>query len=348
METLRLLATDLDGTLIGGADEFPVYSDLRARVSLLREQYGAAWAICTGRSYRSFREFFSPMRTMGLTPDFVIVHHAFIYARWRFGYFPHLLWNLRILALLWLDRFSSRRAIAEWHLLIARVSQGMHTVRRRQDRLWLRFKTEEAAAYAEKELRERVKEFRHFRVFRYLKEVDVRSVPFTKGMAIQQLALHMGVRHEHILTIGDGHNDISALDGSVSRFCGCPMNAEPEVMAAVHEAGGHIASERSLRGVIEIVDAVLNGKIRSELPPWWEDPTLGDNPWPEKSHRHHKRAARLRNALLAVAAGYTVLLVFGSFGLLGPLSARVTAPYRTLIAAVERLTVTIMELLYRW
>jgi hypothetical protein len=261
METLRLLATDLDGTLIGGADEFPVYSDLRARVSLLREQYGAAWAICTGRSYRSFREFFSPMRTMGLTPHFVIVHHAFIYARWRFGYFPHLLWNLRILALLWLDRFSSRRAIAEWHLLIARVSQGMHTVRRRQDRLWLRFKTEEAA---------------------------------------------------------------------------------------IHAAGGHIASERSLRGVIEIVDAVLNGKIRNELPPWWEDPTIGDNPWPEKSHRHHKRAARLRNTLLAVAASYTVLLVFGSFGLLGPLSARVTAPYRTLIAAVERLTVTIMELLYRW
>lgn len=336
MEDIRLIATDLDGTLIGRVDEFPLYTAFRDRLRRLRRENGTVWAVCSGRSMRSFKKMFSPMRAMGLSPDVVIVRHAFIYTRGRIvRYRPHVLWNLRILLLLWLDRFSSRRAIAEWHNLITRTTHGVRTVRRRKDRLWLRLATEEAAAYAATELRKRVQDFRHFRVFHYRKEVDVRSVPFTKGMALRELSRYLNVARDHVLAIGNGYNDISALDGSVARYTGCPGNSEPEVMATVHKAGGHIAQERSLKGVIEIMDAVVQGNVCSDLPPWWEDPAKGENP----SHNRppsRRGQRRVKNAVLAAMAAYTTLLVFASMGLV-PRSEVVMKPYNAVLVHAEKL-----------
>ena len=93
---IRLLTTDLDGTLIGGASEFPLYPTFREQLIELRRDHDTVWAICTGRSLPSFRHFFEPMRTMDIRPDFVIIRHAYIFSLTRAGYVPHILWNLRI------------------------------------------------------------------------------------------------------------------------------------------------------------------------------------------------------------------------------------------------------------
>jgi hydroxymethylpyrimidine pyrophosphatase-like HAD family hydrolase len=336
MEDIRLIATDLDGTLIGSVDEFPLYSAFRERIAKCRRENGALWVVCSGRTMRSFNRSFAPMRAMGLTPDVVIIRHAYIFTRGRFmvRYVPHLLWNLRILLLLWLDRFSSRRAIAEWHHLITRTTHGVRTVRRRKDRLWLRFSTEEASAYAARELQKRVDEFKHFRVFHYRKEVDVRSVPFTKGMALKELTRRLGLTRDNVLAIGNGHNDISALTGEVAAFTGCPGNSEPEVMDAVHHAGGHIANERTLKGVIEIMDAMMQGNVCSDLPNWWEDPKQGDNPSPERPQKRGRRT-HLKSIVLGGVALYTGLLVFASFGLV-PKSGLIMKPYNMVLAHVEK------------
>lgn len=337
------MVTDLDGTLVGSVDEFPLYMTFRERVQMLRRECGARWVVCTGRTYRSFRNFFSPMKAMGLTPEVVIVRHAFIYTRTRFGYLPHVLWNLRVLLLLWLDRASSRRAIQEWHAMITRTTQGVRTVRRKRDRLWLRFRSDEAAAFAASELERVSKPYRHFRVFRYRREVDVRSVPFTKGMALQELARRLKVCREHILTIGNGHNDISLLDRAVARFTGCPANSEPEVLQAVHDAGGHIATEQSLSGVIEIIDAVTGGKVNSELPFWWENPEDGDNPRSQRKAHSAKSRSRRDRALAAVVIG-TLLVVFSSFGLIpGPVGRLAMVPYRAVLSRVELVMIWLLE-----
>ena len=336
MQDIQLIATDLDGTLIGSVDEFPLYAGFRDRIMRLRREQSTVWAVCSGRTFRSFRALFAPMKAMGLEPEVVIVRHAYIFTRSRYGYIPHVIWNFRVLLLVWLDRISSRRAIGEWHELITRVTHGVKTVRRKRDRLWLRFGTEEAALYAAKELRKRVNEYSHFRVFQYRKEVDVRSVPFTKGMALKELALHLKVRRENILAIGNGHNDFSILDGAVARFTGCPANSEPEVMEVVHAAGGHVAQQQSLSGVIEVIDAVVEDRINSELPPWWEDPAKGDNPRSNRGQRHHhSRKKLIRNIVLAAAAAYTVLLVFASFNLIPFVSGWIIKPFYALLSVGE-------------
>ena len=69
MNVIQLLATDLDGTLIGSATEFPLYNSYREKVTELKRNYNTIWVACTGRDLSSFKRFFSPMRSMGMEPD---------------------------------------------------------------------------------------------------------------------------------------------------------------------------------------------------------------------------------------------------------------------------------------
>jgi hydroxymethylpyrimidine pyrophosphatase-like HAD family hydrolase len=338
MATIRLLATDLDGTLIGSANEFPLYTDFRERVNTLRERHGTIWAPCTGRSMRSFKAFFAPMRMMGLQPDFVIIRHAHIFALSRYGYFPHVFWSLHIAYMLWANQWYVREAINDWHRTITGGALGVRTVIKKKDRLRLRFDSEDAASVASDLLADRVKPYPHLKVFRYLREVDVRSVPFTKGLAVSELARHLGIPSDEILTVGNGHNDISMLNGELAQMTGCVANSEPEVMTVVKDAGGHIASKPSLSGVLEVLDAYIDGRVRSELPEQWQDPSRTDNPSREKPQKRHSKPFPWSKLILIACVIYAVLLVFASFGMV-PLAHQLMAPFRLL----EKLISAIFE-----
>jgi len=339
---IRLIATDLDGTLIGGVNEFPLYKDFRDSINELRRHHNAVWAACTGRSRRSFREFFSPMQSMDIMPDYVILNHAYISKLRPIGYVPHFSWNLRIRYLIWSSQLRSQDAIQEWHQLIRGGAHGVRTVRLRRNRLHLRFESAESARVAAELLRERVRPYRHLHVFEYMREVDVRPVPFTKGLAVQELASHLGVGRENILAIGNGHNDISMLEGTVAALTGCPSNSDGEVMEVVHGAGGHIASGRALSGVMEILRAYETGEVCSDLPKNWRPPDKQPHPRPEERKRHRKGRRRgWRKAWWGLAILYAVAMVFASFNLL-PFSGLIMKPYNWLMSIVTR----IMELLW--
>lgn len=342
MPEVKLIATDLDGTLIGNANEFPLYDEFRDRLQTYKSKYGSIWVACTGRSLRSFLHFFSPMATLGLTPDYVILKHAYIYRLTRFGYRPHYAWNFFIHYHIWSSKLYLKEALNEWHRMITGMSDGVTTVYHRRNRLCLRFNTEEAAEAAAQLLKKKAKEFKHLRVFQFMQEVDIRTVPFTKGLALGELATHLGINASHILTIGNGHNDISMLDGSVAKLTGCPENAEVDVMAVVKRSGGHIASKKILGGVIEILDAYLAGKVNSELPEWWSPNRQQRNP--RSAHRamnHPPKKPKKRNpqvaaGWLAVLILYAVLLAFASFGLV-PFSGKILKPFSWLMEIVQKI-----------
>ncbi len=341
MPDIKVIATDLDGTLIGNANEFHLYDQFGERLSHYRSSYNSLWVACTGRSLRSFLHFIAPMHTMGLSPDYVIIKHAYIYRLTRFGYKPHVLWNLFIRYHIWSSCLYIRDAINSWHRMITGLSDGVTTVYHRFNRLCLRFKSEEAAEAATKLLKEKASEFKHLKVFQYLQEVDVRTVPFTKGLALQELCERLGVAPAHVLAIGNGHNDISMFDKSVAALTGCPENAEIDVMDVVHRRGGHIASARVLAGVIEIMDAYSNGKINSALPEWWTPNKVQKNPHTMRRNMNHP-ARRSRMSRPKIAAGwlvvlilYSVLLVFASFGLI-PFSGKILAPFVKLADVVQK------------
>lgn len=332
----QLIATDLDGTLIGSANELPLYATFRDILGQYRQRHGTVWAACTGRKRRSFRAFFAPMRLMGLLPEYVILHHAFIYRRTRFGYAPLTAWNLRIRWRLIASRRAVRRTIRRWHERIVGSSLGVRTIRREGDRLSLRFESEESAAVASEILREQIKkELSPFQVVSYFKDVDIDPVPFTKGLALAELAGRLRVAPEAILAIGNGHNDLSMLDERVAGAVGCPSNSEPDVMQRVHAAGGHIARQPSLAGVLEVLEAYERGRVNSALPGDWDS---GYRALRSKLRRpsRMRRRHRVRSVLVLALAVYTVLLVFASFGLL-PGSKSLMRPYGLVQSFFERL-----------
>ena len=333
---IRLVATDLDGTLIGSANEFPLYMEFHERINTIRRTSNAVWVVCTGRSRRSFQAFFDPMSQMGLLPDYIIIRHAYIYTLTRFGYRPSLSWNTRIRMLMWENRREARDALRSWHDRLTGGALGVKTVMRSSSRLCLSFDSEEAASVAAKMLNQQVKPLPNLMVFKYLMEVDVRSVPFTKGMAIAELGRHLGIAREHILAIGNGHNDISMLNGSTAAFVGCPVNSEAAVMETVKRAGGHIASKRSLGGVVEILDAFRDGEVTHHLPEWFHERARRYNPLSRQPQKRPK-AQRSRRLLGWIVFGiiYTGLTAFAAFGLL-PFSSIIMKPFHMLIWILEK------------
>lgn len=344
-EPIRLIATDLDGTLDGNGCAISRYQAFAALLTRYHDRFGTEWVVCTGRSLHSFESVLKPLQTLGIAPAYVIVHHAYIYRRTRRGYLPHLFWNLSIRFQVWSSSLYLRGALNEWHRMVRGMFDHVTTVYHRRNRLCLRFRTEEDADSAAELLRKKATVFKHLRVFHYMHEVDVRTVPFTKGMALTELALRLGIANAGILAIGNGHNDISMLDGEAAGATGCPANAEVDVMETVHQNGGHIANARGLDGVIQILEAWLEDKVNSELPPWWTPNKKQKNPksmgrtmnHPGRHHRHHASKAAVWVGVLTV---YTVLVVFASFRLV-PFSGFIMKPFTLVASLVERMMQTL-------
>jgi hypothetical protein len=185
-------------------------------------------------------------------------------------------------------------------------------------------------------LQDKASDFQHLKVFRFGNEVDVRSIPYTKGLSLMELARHLNIGPGHILAMGDGHNDISMFDPEVALHTGCPANSETEVIEAVHRAGGHVASKSSLEGVIEILDAYETDSVRSNLPEDWPRAAAFDRPssngMAAGTHHESRRGVLFRFVLCAVAA-YVVLLVFASFRAI-PFSEAIMGPCNWLVERV--------------
>lgn len=337
MADIRLIVTDLDGTLIGKANEFPIYTAFREKINELRKKNNTMWAVCTGRSFRSFQAFFAPMRMMSIVPDFIIVNHAHIYSLIHLKYIPYLFWDLQINFLIRANQWNDRKIINDCYKNIRRSFLGVKIIRKRKDRLWLAFSSEKSASIAADLMREKIKDCERLKVFEYIREVDLMSIPFAKGLAVMELARHLAVEPENILAIGNGYNDISMFDSNIAKLAGCPSNSEAEVMAAVNKAGGHIAGKQLLAGVMEILDAHLTDTVCSELPEGWDAPSKGYSTRPKGSSsrsRRHRRSAV--GVWVFVGAVYATLLVFANFGLV-PFSRIIIKPYRLLLSLLEKI-----------
>lgn len=337
MANISLITVDLDGTLMGSAEEFHLYPQFRETLDNFLRKNNAVWAVCTGRSLKSFQRFFSPMQMMNITPNYVILKHAFIYSLTRYGYRPHILWNLWIRYLLWTNLLHARETIDECRELIFRFSHRATVIRRAKDRIWVSFDNEQVSSAAADMLCEKVKSCSNLRMFRFVKEIDIRAVPFTKGLSVSELSRHLGLKKENVLAIGDGHNDLSMLDGSSALYTGCPANSEPEVMETVHKQGGHIARGRSLAGVIETLNAYETGAVSSDLPAGWKDPVTVENPKLIRSRQRSQHRNSIMALCMLAAVIYAVLLVFASYNLIPFVSRFIMLPYRFLLALIGKI-----------
>jgi hydroxymethylpyrimidine pyrophosphatase-like HAD family hydrolase len=338
---IRLIATDLDGTLIGNASELPLFSVFRDRMDELRERNGTLWAACSGRTMASFRAFFGPMRQMGVRPDYIVVSHAYIYSLTSMGYRPHVLWSLQVKFHIWQNLRRVRRALDEWRRMLRAIASGVRTVKRDRYRMMVRFDSEASAIQAADVIREKARAYLGVQVFQTTNVVDVVVVPFTKGLAVAELARHLRLRPAHVLTMGNGQNDLSMLEPGVAAHTGCPANSDPEVVEAVHKHGGHISKSETLAGVLDIVAATTAGRVCSELPAGWgQVPRSTTLATIRPRSQKHRRPGQGRGLWLFLAVTYVVLVVFATYGLLPrSVGGVIVKPFHLGLRAVEKLLI---------
>lgn len=331
LQQIRMFVTDADGTLMGQRPEFDQYQSFRARIRELRLRYGILWVVCTGRSLGGYKRIFSPMRIFGIRPDYVIVNHAFIFECREWGFLPHWFWNARILWLQWKDDFKVRRALLKMRKAVLAHNPFVRIAVANRQRLAFRFDDEHAAEFGFGVLKAEIRKYRYFQLFRAEGEICVRVVPFTKGVAVMELARHLGVANAQILVVGDGHNDISMMELEPPCRTACPANAAPEVVATVHRTRGHIAVERNLSGVMEVLAAYEQGVLNDKLPRDWAESG------PDTAPRAHGRGIRgvMGTTLLLLVVLYTTLLVVASF--IGfPGRGLILKPYQVFVECIRK------------
>jgi len=307
LKRVRMFVTDADGTLMGHRPEFDQYRDFRGKINELRNTYGAIWVVCTGRRLGGYQQIFRPMNIFGIKPDFVIANHAYIYECKRWGFMPHWIWNLRVLWLQWREQWALRRAMPTLRRAVLSHNPFARLVYYSRERLCFQFEDESAANYSAGILREGTRRYKYLQMFEAPGEMEVRAIPFTKGLAVQELARHLGVSNAQILVVGDGHNDISMIEMTPPCLTACPGNAVAEVIEAVHKTGGHIAASHSLGGVLEALTAYETGRVSSELPSGWSGVGSSSKP------RLINGTPRLGALIVVSLVTYTTILVVGSF-----------------------------------
>jgi len=334
--TVRLIATDLDGTLIGSVDELPAYGEFAARIGALRTANEARWVVLSGRSMRSFLEYFHPMRSLGILPDFVILKYTFIYRREGDGFRLCAGWSLHTLWQRLLRPLLTRRVIREWSESAVSEFRGTRALIKMPERVQLRFKSEESAASAIAALRAKLTGLDHVKATIEGTVVEARAFLYLKGLALNELERWLGVNPQEVLAIGNGHHDLSMMDESIACLTGCPANSHARVVDRVHQAGGHIAHQRSLAGVLEILDAYLNDKVDSSLPSSWRAPSgLRQSSSPASSRRRERRKRMLRFGALGVVI-YAILMAFAVFEVI-PYWWIIMKPYDFVVTLVSRL-----------
>ena len=304
-----MFVTDADGTLMGHRREFEQYRAFRDRIAELRTTYGVIWVVCTGRSLGGYKHIFRPMRIFGISPDFVIVNHAYIFECKKWGFLPHWIWNLRILWLDWRDELIVRRALPKIRKAVLARNPFARVLVSNRNRLSFRFDDESAAEFGANVLRSEVRPYKYLQVFQSPVEISVRVIPFTKGLAVTELARHLKIANRQILVVGDGHNDISMMEIEPPCYTACPANAAPEVVETVHRTHGHIASERNLDGVMEVLTAYEQGKLNDQLPADWEEAQAPLSTRP----RSRGISGVMGTTLLLGLILYTTLLVVATF-----------------------------------
>ena len=247
---IRLLSTDLDGTLVCRTGEPFLHDGCMELIGELQKQ-GALWAINTGRSVdlleSGLLDFSFPFR-----PDFILTSERDVFrpgtngTKWEaFGD-----WNERC-ARDHTELFSTSQSV------LAEVIDFVN----RKTKARVIYETEGPAgliASSEEEMdrltefieqaRSKNPKFNYQRNTVYLRFCHS---DYHKGAALAELARLSDIPRENIFAAGDNHNDISMLDGRFAALAACPANSVPKVKEAVRQADGYVAAQDCGAGVHE-------------------------------------------------------------------------------------------------
>ena len=243
---IKLISTDFDGTLHAEHEDPPVPADLQALIASLQAD-GTKWVINTGRGLADLLETVARAQ-LSIWPDFVVVVEREIYRHEATQYVDLPEWNQRC-----------RRLHGE---IFARVRQDLPRLT-----AWVNAR-HQAMVYEDPHsplcvIAHNNPEMDAIQTFLegYCQEVPGLAVmrndvyarfnhhEFNKGTALAEIARRLGVRPEETLAAGDHLNDLAMLSRDVAHCLVAPLNAVPQVKAAVLQQQGYVSHQPWGHGV---------------------------------------------------------------------------------------------------
>lgn len=254
---IRLIATDLDGTLIDHDETLEDYEQLCRAVANVR-QFGGKWCIITGRHLGAMQTILREFYYKRLVPDYLVVEDARIYTvRLPLRFWPHWYWNLRIDARRFLLNLKHRKILNQLATeLQTVVTDGENRSRPGID-IWLHCPDEAEAEKAEAFLGGRAADLPDYLLFRWGTEVCLAPAIGTKADALGRLSRKLGMHPSEIFAVGDGANDVPMLQSPLVGWAACVANASDSVRATIERRGGYVATQNGLKGVLEALEATV-------------------------------------------------------------------------------------------
>ncbi len=254
MHPIRLLSTDFDGTLVGfEPDQEPPDTFLE-----WLDGQGAdrpTWIINTGRWIDSIIE-----RLHGLEiprefwPAWVASGEREIYRLDDGAYQPLHPWNADC-------ETAHVRLAEEVHHAFALIRGwvGLHTnavcLYERASFAGLRASTEDEADRVSAFLEGLFAQYPDLAVQRNDVYFRFCHRNYHKGACLAEIQRLIGATPAHTFACGDHFNDLPMLRADIAAMLACPINAIPEVRAAVAGAGGHVATRQFTDGLVEALEA---------------------------------------------------------------------------------------------
>lgn len=250
MKSVRVLVTDLDDTLLSPeSDAFQLPEGFGNRLRRWRDR-GGTWVVATGRPEEQLREC---LERFDARPRFFVARERYLFETAVDSVNTFAAWNRRM------RRISreTRRQRERWAPHLEAWSRRENRPHYRDgDGIW--FESGSDAVSAQNHLSTRLPE--GWRTIRYDRALAVVPEEIGKGSSLLRLAQHLGLRPGEFLCVGDGDNDRDMLDGRHGFAAAAVQNADPSIRSAVRAAGGRILEEPGGRGVVLLMDRLLNRK----------------------------------------------------------------------------------------
>lgn len=257
-----LIALDLDGTSVVYDPKLAMHAGLAAYLSSLRGS-GVAWVMNSDR-YTSTMADIAALLPEEQKPAGLLSCQRFIHLlSGNAHYLPVEPWNRQQInrhSLLWQDIQSS---FPQWQAQVESRFTILETV---INDIVFAYRVPPTET---PELRTLMRQFigpwPHAQVSGNHDWAFILHAAFSKSRLLKKTAELLDIAPDHIIAVGDGINDISMLDGSVTPLVGCPANAAIEVKDTVKAAGGIIAASPEAEGTMEIIASYLEKLLQGEL-----------------------------------------------------------------------------------
>jgi hypothetical protein len=248
---LRIVSTDFDGTLFAEFENPPVPRRVQKVIGEL-QQGGVCWIINTGRDMSSLMEALGRSH-LPIEPDFLVLVEREIFVHEDSRYVGLTEWNDRC------HRSHEEvfgRLRADVGDLAAWVKDHFHATIYEDafSPFCLIAGSNGDADAIHAHLDDYCRRVPKLVVVRNDVYMRFSHADFNKGTALAEISRRLGVSADGVFAAGDHLNDLPMLQPRHARWLAAPVNAIPEVKAAVQRHGGHVSTLPHGEGVAEALE----------------------------------------------------------------------------------------------